>query len=72
MAEDRDVLEVIEGAANRAGFEPSVEADAVGLVARRIMRLAESGKWDRGGAALEETRRIIETRRMETPPLIDA
>lgn len=71
FAEDRAVLEIIQGAATGAGGTHSVEADAAGLVARRILHLAESGKWERGGAAVEESRRMIQTRRMETPPLID-
>jgi len=55
------VLEIIQQTLDRDGddFERSVEADAAGLIARKVLRMAESEDWDSGRRALEP-RRVFE------------
>jgi phenylpropionate dioxygenase-like ring-hydroxylating dioxygenase large terminal subunit len=58
LEQDRLVLEVIQQTIDRDGddFERSVEADAVGLMARKVLRLAEANEWETGRSALEPRR----------------
>lgn len=62
LEEDREVLEVLQQTSDAEdAVERSVEADAVGLLARKIVALARSGRWQEARSAIEP-RRVFRSR----------
>jgi phenylpropionate dioxygenase-like ring-hydroxylating dioxygenase large terminal subunit len=62
LEQDRAVLEVLQQAGDCDDIvERSVEADTAALVARKIIRMAQSGAWTASGAGVERSR-IIHSR----------